>query len=61
MNDPADSADHASVRERLTQLLIAELYGSDLEWIGDGQLVGVPEPEYVELPNRGLSGQRGWR
>ena len=61
MNDLADSADHASVRERLTQLLIAELYGSDLEWIGDGQLVGVPEPEYVELPNRGLSGQRGWR
>ena len=63
MNDLADSADYASVRQRLTQLLIAELYGSDLdlEWLRDGELVGVPEPEHLEQPNRGLSGQRGWR
>ena len=61
MNDLAANPEYAPVLERLTQLLIAELYGSDLDWIRDGELVGVPEPAYTEQPNRGLSGQRGWR
>ena len=57
------SADPAltDVRERLTQALTAELYGSDLAWVKDGRLVGTPEPN-LSLPfDVGLMGQRGWR
>ena len=57
-------AGHASlqdVQDRLVGLLADHLYGSDLEWIRDGRLVGLPDRDYVRSANRGLSGQRGWR
>ena len=49
------------VQDRLVGLLVDHLYGSDLEWIREGRLVGLPDREYARTPNRGLSGQRGWR
>ena len=64
-NDPQErvdlsrSSDHARIRERLTQRLIGELYGSDEQWVRDGALVGLPTKQYEPSPNRGLSGQRG--
>lgn len=48
-------------REELIESLIGELYGSDLEWVSDGELVGLPDAEFAVQPNRGLWGQRGWR
>ena len=61
MNDLATAPESASALEALSALLLSELYGSDRDWVVDGELVGVPEPEYLPEPNRGLSGQRGWR
>jgi hypothetical protein len=53
--------DYAGIRQALTERLIEQLYGDDLNWIQDGELVGQPDQEYKPAPNRGLSGQRGWR
>jgi arylsulfatase A-like enzyme len=61
MNDLADSPSHAQVRADLTQLLTEELYGSDLEWVKNGTIVGEPDRPFEIPTNRGLSGQRGWR
>ncbi|HIM57364.1 MAG TPA: arylsulfatase [Candidatus Latescibacteria bacterium] len=62
MTDLAAVAEFAQVRRRLTALLVTELYGVDLEWVGeDGELVGLPDKDFEPAPNRGLSGQRGWR
>ena len=61
MENVVDEPDYEEVRERLTGLMIGELYGCDLDWVDGGKLVGLPEIEYEPQPNRGLSGQRGWR
>jgi len=61
MHDLSDDPAHREQRERLETLLLDELYGSDLPWIRDGRLVGEPDRPYKHRPNRGLSGQRGWR
>jgi arylsulfatase A-like enzyme len=59
MSDLIDAEDHQSVRLRLTKQLQSELYGSDLDWIRDGQLVGLPNQANEEVPDRTLSLQRG--
>jgi len=61
MRDLAPSPEYADVCERLTGLLAGDLYGSDLEWVKKGELVGTPDKAFTPAPNRGLSGQRGWR
>ena len=64
-SDPEELVDLAgdpqlqSVREQLTQRLLGELYGSDLDWIRDGELVGLDQPAHQPQPNRELSIQRG--
>lgn len=37
-----------------------ELYGSDLEWIVDDELVGLPCREISEQPDFGMKSQRGY-
>jgi arylsulfatase A-like enzyme len=61
MHDLAGQGEHQSVRAELTQRLVESLYGSDLEWVKDGQLVGCPAPPYAPKPYRSLANQRGWR
>ena len=56
-SDPA----HRAICDGLEAKLIPHLYGEDLKWVEDGRLVGLPDKMYVPAPNRGLSGQRGWR
>lgn len=72
-NDPREMHDLGTdpscekVRERLSSLLIENLYGKDLDWVKEGKLVGEPAkdidhssaPEFK--PRRDLNGQRGWR
>ena len=64
-NDPAElhdlSADAASssVRQRLEEGLIAELYGTDLEWVHQGRLTGYTPGPLSFKPDRALAGQRG--
>lgn len=60
-HDLSESAEHATIRGRLTDLLIDHLYGVDLEWLRDGQLVGVPEKPMPQYQDRGLGAQRGLR
>ena len=61
MYNLSDFPTYADVRERLTDLLIQNLYGRDLDWVKDGRLVGEPDKLFVSSPNRDLAGQRGWR
>lgn len=59
-HDLASSPRHASVLDDLTRQLIAELYGSAVEWVREGALVGLPDqPQWQPGPNIGFSGQRG--
>lgn len=55
----AGDADHAEVLDRLSAVLMSELYGDDLEWVRDSEMVGCPAPEVTRKPNRGLWSQRG--
>ena len=59
--DLAGSPDHDVAQQRLIKLLIDHLYGDDLQWIEDGQLVGLPDRVYAYPTDRWLSGQRGLR
>ena len=52
---------HKDALQRLTTLLVNRLYGSDLDWIEEGRLVGLPDREWVPQPESGLHGQRGLR
>ena len=63
MNDLSDDPQHSGEKARLTDLLVAQLYGADLGWIEDGRLVGLPDVEAVPHPNpqRGFGNPRGWR
>lgn len=57
--DLSDSPNHVDVLERLTNILISQLYGGDEEWMQDGRLVRLPDNVYVPGPNRALTSQRG--
>ena len=43
--DVAAEAGYSNVRSRLAVLLLQNLYGGDLEWVKDGELVGLPDVE----------------
>ncbi len=57
--DLATAPEHAETLAQLTDLLIAELYGSDLDWLTNGRLTGLPAKEASPRRNRDLSSQRG--
>ena len=59
LTDLSDAPESATVRRRLQALLVDQLYGSDLEWVRDGMLIGVADRTYRPGGNKGLSGQRG--
>ena len=61
VHDLAGDPAYTHIVEGLRAKMIPHLYGSDLEWVEDGQLIGFPDKTYVPGPNRGLTGQRGWR
>jgi arylsulfatase A-like enzyme len=59
VHDLAGSPSHIGIREELIQLLLKELYGSDMSWVRSGKLVGLPNQPYDAKPNRDLTHQRG--
>ena len=59
-NDLAALPEYAAVKKRLEGQLISRLYGTDLTWLKDGQLAGLPPVPYRHVPNYGLFSQRGW-
>jgi len=61
MHDLSEDSQFSDVRDRLTRLLVRNCYGSDLAWVQDGELKGLPDKEFEPAPQRGLNAQRGWR
>lgn len=59
LRDLSAAPEAAEVLRRLTEALVAELYGADLGWVEAGRLVGFDAPPMPARTNRGLSGQRG--
>ena len=59
LTDLSASAEHADILSDLTELLISQLYGGDEAWAKNGQLIGVPDRDFIPGPNRGLTSQRG--
>jgi hypothetical protein len=57
--DYASSREYAETLDRLTEILIGQLYGGDEAWVHEGKLVGLPDREFQPGPNRGLTSQRG--
>ena len=59
MVDLADDPASADILGHLKDRMLAELYGSDLDWIDDCALVGEPARRFRPGPNGGLSLTRG--
>ncbi|MBC5767820.1 sulfatase-like hydrolase/transferase [Ramlibacter albus] len=57
--DLSAQREHASTLGGLTETLVANLYGSDLAWLQEGKLVGLPNRKAGPRLNRDLSSQRG--
>jgi arylsulfatase len=57
--DLVDLVEHDALLQELTAALVDQLYGSDMEWLQNGVLVGLPSEPFVAGANRGLTGQRG--
>ena len=57
--DLSNDSIHHHRLNRLTDILVSQLYGTDLSWVVDGQLTGLPNQKFVSGPNKGLSSQRG--
>lgn len=60
-NDLSGDPRYAGELERLKGLLIQNLYHEDEEWVQNGELVGLPEKEFVPPEDRDLGYQRGLR
>ena len=63
LHDLVDDAGYAGVRDHLIGLLKERLYGSDLDWLKEGELVGLPEPELTDdyFYNPTMGNARGYR
>ena len=61
MYDVSGSSRLSSVRDDLMHVVAENCYDTDLKWVKNGTLVGVPEKDFKPSANRGLSAQRGWR
>ena len=59
LTDLSSDQAHGEVIDRLTDLLISQLYGGDEAWVVNGRLVGLEDREFRQGPNRGLTSQRG--
>ena len=57
--DLSDFQEYSRIKHDLTEVLIKNLHGSDLDWVVDNELVGLPDKKYNYRPASGLYGQRG--
>jgi len=66
-NDPRETHDlsgdpsHAEEMASLEDLLKENIWGSDLDWVKDGELVGLPDRAFEPGPIQNLQNQRGIR
>lgn len=59
MSDLATDPGRAADLKRLQGILANQMYGSDLKWFRNGELVGKPDREFTPGANRTLYAQRG--
>ena len=59
LTDLADRPAYQDIQQRMTELLVRELYGSDHRWAPAGRLVGLPDSKPASGGNRELALQRG--
>jgi arylsulfatase A-like enzyme len=60
-HDLAGDPSMACELNELLDLMVANSYGNDGEWIKDGEVVGLPYKDFVPGDIRHLQGQRGLR
>ena len=59
--DVSEAVDFTDVRRKLMDLLVENLYGDDLQWVQNGELVGLPADRPVPPTGRSFGNQRGLR
>lgn len=59
LTDLSADPKYAGQLGRLKDQLVAQLYGEDLGWLKDGQLIGLPNKTFRLAPHRNLNSQRG--
>ena len=60
-HDLSGNGANGEAQERLTRLLVENMYGSDLDWLDGDGLVGLPDRVPKHEPDPGLRKQRGLR
>ena len=63
LHDLSSDSTYTSIMDHLTGLLKSRLYGTDLDWVVDNELVGLPEPDLTDdfFYNPSLGNARGYR
>ena len=63
MHDVAAEPTYSDVKARMLALLLDNLYGTDLKWIENGNLVGLPDMERTAVydHNPTFGNARGYR
>ncbi len=59
LHDLSGQSSHSGIVSEMKQILMENLHGTDLDWIADGEFIGLADKEYVYRPVSGLYGQRG--
>ena len=59
LSDLSNSMEHVTIRSALVERLLSEVYGNDLDWVREGELVGLASQAETTSPDRSLSLQRG--
>ena len=59
LRDLSGEPDHRADLERLTEIMVGQMYGSDEKWLTSGQLTGETDREFKPGINRTLYAQRG--
>jgi len=59
LHDCVHDGESLPILKELEQLLIANLHGSDFDWLKDGDLIGFGEKAFSPKPHYGLYNQRG--
>lgn len=60
LHDLSEIDEYQAVKEHMVNQLVGELYGTDLEWLCNGKLVGIGAKEFKAAPDFGLYNQRGY-
>lgn len=58
--DLSEDPNYKDIKDQLQSNLVDELYGSDIDWLKDGKLVGVDDLKFEEKADYAMYNQRGF-